>query len=81
MKNDGKKQRDLPIPIIDEDCERPACADTVSMLQSAMARVNKQRKATSKEDTNPVPVEPKMVEIECPPGKEAIGSSTWTLVS
>jgi hypothetical protein len=66
MKNEGKRPKDFPIPIFEDDCDRPACADTVSILQSAMARVGKQKK--TREEPNP-------------PGKEAIGSSTWTLVS
>jgi hypothetical protein len=77
MKNEGKKQKDFPIPIIEEDCDRPACADTVSILQSAMARVSKQKKTTEEHNHVSIPVK---VEMEGPPGKEAIGSSTWTLV-
>jgi hypothetical protein len=78
MKNEGKKPKDFPIPIFEDDCDRPACADTVSILQSAMARVGKQKKMTEEANPGSFPVK---VEVEYPPGKEAIGSSTWTLVS
>lgn len=68
----NKKDKSL---INDDDCDRPACADTVSMLRSAMERsgnkVGGKAKTTKLSPT---------LRMECPPGKDEIGTSTWALV-
>lgn len=56
------------------DCDRPACEDTVSALTSALNRLNKKQKkvGTSSNNSNTT--------VACPPSKDRIGSSSWTLL-
>eukprot|EP00560_Eucampia_antarctica_P001566 CAMPEP_0197831540 /NCGR_PEP_ID=MMETSP1437-20131217/10750_1 /TAXON_ID=49252 ORGANISM="Eucampia antarctica, Strain CCMP1452" /NCGR_SAMPLE_ID=MMETSP1437 /ASSEMBLY_ACC=CAM_ASM_001096 /LENGTH=177 /DNA_ID=CAMNT_0043434495 /DNA_START=40 /DNA_END=573 /DNA_ORIENTATION=+ len=53
-----------------DDCDRPACDDTISALSAALERVNNNKK--SKQNQTSI--------IECPPSKAIIGSSAWTLL-
>ena len=56
-----------------EDCDRPACDDTKSALTAALGRVNavKKKQGDSKKvDSNET----------CPPSRDEIGVSTWTLL-
>ena len=55
------------------DCDRPACDDTKSALSAALQRVGEARAASksTKQSTN---------NRACPPTREEIGSSTWSLL-
>ena len=54
-----------------DDCDRPACADTVSALSAALGRVRKNRIADS----------PKLRDVkQCPPTSSELGASSWTLL-
>lgn len=57
-----------------DDCDRPACDDTVSALTAALNRVQKQQQqqqeTKSKETTTK----------ECPPTSAQLGRSTWDLL-
>ena len=75
-----------------DDCDRPACDDTKSALSAALKRVGKsassdiggapskttaeQQSSSSSEKKNHLPNS----YSACPPTKDVIGSSTWTLV-
>lgn len=64
---------------IQEDCDRPACDDTVSALSSALNRLNKNKG----KDVLPAASASKQESIsskECPPSKSVIGDSAWTLM-
>ena len=57
------------------DCDRPACEDTVSALTNALNRLNEKKKnigSTTTTTTNTA--------VSCPPSKDRIGSSSWTLL-
>lgn len=59
-----------------DDCERPACEDTVNALSSALNRLNKKNESpTKKSETNA-----QATTVSCPPSKDVIGSSSWTLL-
>lgn len=58
-----------------EDCDRPACEDTVNALSSALHRLNKKKEASSESIDKGISSS-KM----CPPTKDVIGSSSWTLL-
>ena len=55
-----------------DDCDRPACEETVSALSSALNRLNEKKKkggAGAIKNT-----------ATCPPTKDYIGKSSWTLL-
>lgn len=52
-----------------EDCDRPQCDDTKSALTMALRRVHNN-------DVEQIQPSTKL----CPPSKDEIGSSTWTLL-
>jgi hypothetical protein len=56
-----------------EDCDRPACDDTKSALTAALGRVNAAKKKAegAKQPTG---------YRACPPTRDEIGVSTWTLL-
>ena len=55
---------------VEDDCDRPACEDTVTALSQALNRL---RKVTDKNaDAGSI--------RSCPPKKDAIGKSSWTLL-
>lgn len=60
-----------------EDCERPACEDTVSALSSAMNRINKIKNKGPGAGAGAATTTPKLA---CPPTKDAIGRSSWNLL-
>jgi hypothetical protein len=68
----------------DDDCDRPACGDTVSMLKSVMKRAKQSKGNTpvskSGQAANNAGTYDNKNTLGCPPGKEELGSSTWTLV-
>ena len=55
------------------DCDRPACDDTKSALSAALQRVGEARDA-SKNSTK------QSTYRACPPTREEIGTSTWSLL-
>jgi len=64
----------FPPSLFDNDCERPACADTVSALNAAMSHAEKSNnvKKTSGEKGH--------VKFECPPSSSELGTGTWKLL-
>jgi len=50
----------------DDDCERPACSDTISAMQSIMSRMPKKPEVRKS--------------VACPPGTNVIGRGSWTLL-
>jgi hypothetical protein len=64
------------------DCDRPACEETVSALTSALNRLNEKKmknggsstSSSSSIKTNGI------VGVGCPPSKDYIGKSSWTLL-
>ena len=64
------------------DCDRPACEDTVSALTSAFNRLNKKNKGSSSIASRSITNsnEPKAKANGCPPSKDHIGTSSWTLL-
>ena len=78
-KNNKKDQESSPLApflksIGNEDCDRPACDDTKSALTAALNRVNAAKKAPSGKESGPISYR------ACPPTKDEIGVSTWTLL-
>ncbi|KAL7465906.1 hypothetical protein ACHAXS_006209 [Conticribra weissflogii] len=72
-----------------DDCDRPACDDTKSALTAALGRIstktsssshgNKEGKRTAKSSKEGNSVVPEGYDA-CPPTKDVIGSSTWSLL-
>jgi len=58
-----------------EDCDRPACDETVSVLSAALNRVQRKKEKDIGGGSDGGVVLP-----DCPPSKNQIGSSTWTLL-
>ena len=53
-----------------DDCDRPACEDTKSALSAALRRVDESKRKSSKQSSYKA----------CPPTREEIGASTWSLL-
>jgi len=53
-----------------ENCDRPACEETVTAISAALERIGK--KTTNTEISSS--------KIECPPSKDSLGKSSWTLL-
>lgn len=62
-----------------DDCDRPACEDTVNALSSALSRLNKKKEDDSQSKAM-VGSRSTASATECPPTKDVIGSSSWTLL-
>ena len=58
-----------------ENCDRPACEDTVSALSAALERIGGGVAKTTA-DTSPSGKST----IECPPSKDSLGRASWTLL-
>jgi hypothetical protein len=58
-----------------ENCDRPACDDTVTALSAALDRISLQSKTIGDTNTN-THEKP----IECPPSKDSLGRSSWSLL-
>ena len=56
-----------------DDCDRPACDDTKSALTAALGRVNAAKKAAKDQGKS-------NSYKGCPPTRDEIGVSTWTLL-
>jgi len=61
---------DTFIKNVEDDCERPACEDTISALSEALNRIKE----------TPSEVAGASDSLSCPPTKDAIGNSSWTLL-
>ena len=61
-----------------EDCDRPACDETVSALQSAMNRM-KLKEASSNSTSSSVAMSTE-TKLECPPNTRVLGTSSWNLL-
>lgn len=76
MSSDSEKSKHDPLsPFLKsmgEDCDRPACDDTKSALTAALGRVNAAKKKAG--EKQPVSYR------ACPPTRDELGVSTWTLV-
>ena len=60
------------IPSIKEDdCERPACSDTVSAMKKLMTEMENSERSSKKKTKK---------KIQCPPNSATIGKGTWTLL-
>lgn len=62
-----------------EDCDRPACKDTVSALQSAMNRL-KTNESTKNMKLSTDSGSEKELNVECPPTSRLLGTSSWNLL-
>ena len=70
----GKESKPSPLDMFmkqQEDCDRPACEDTVNALNSALSRLNMK----SADEKNSV-----KDKVECPPSKSLLGDSSWNLL-
>jgi len=81
----GDKPKPSPLDMFlkkQEDCERPACEDTVSALSSAMNRINRMKNKDMDMDSNSAisSSTTTKTKLACPPTKDAIGRSSWTLL-
>jgi len=68
-----------------DDCDRPACEETVSALSQAMSRIGSKTKTMNKKPaTGNGGVSSSSASLvsssPCPPTKDAIGKSSWTLL-
>jgi hypothetical protein len=62
-----------------DDCERPACHDTISAINSALGRIQEQ----SKKKVTPSSPPPSLLEEDvggCPPDTRTLGASSWNLL-
>lgn len=64
-------------PGLPDDCDRPACDDTVSALNAALSRV--QEAETAKEKAVAA-VTSSPSKVECPPNSPELGRASWTLL-
>jgi len=62
-----------------DDCDRPACEETVSALSQALSRIGNNTKTAGK-TTASGKGEVSSSSMSCPPTKDAIGKSSWTLM-
>jgi hypothetical protein len=63
---------------LDDDCDRPACDDTVSALKSAMDRFQSRRSSPPVASS---PTKSKQEDIvECPPTSPELGRASWALL-
>mmetsp|Transcript_4868 Transcript_4868/g.9010 ORF Transcript_4868/g.9010 Transcript_4868/m.9010 type:complete len:172 (+) Transcript_4868:73-588(+) len=68
----------LPKGMSADDCDRPACDDTVSALSAALRRVSKNKGVTENEASLETTL-PREYSA-CPPNSAELGRSTWTLL-
>lgn len=61
-----------------DDCERPACDDTKAALTAALGRISSV--AASSPSSTKTKAATASDKVVCPPTKDAIGASTWTLL-
>lgn len=72
-----------------DDCERPACEETVSALSQALSRISAEKTKTAGKTAASVkdgvsssssPSSSPTSSLSCPPTKDVIGKSSWTLL-
>mmetsp|Transcript_26686 Transcript_26686/g.31055 ORF Transcript_26686/g.31055 Transcript_26686/m.31055 type:complete len:182 (+) Transcript_26686:75-620(+) len=67
-----------------DDCDRPACDDTISALNQALSRIGNKKEAVasvgSRSSSRSSENDGILGYKACPPSKENIGRSTWTLL-
>eukprot|EP00978_Attheya_sp_CCMP212_P016411 scaffold42990_cov56-Attheya_sp.AAC.8 len=68
-----------------DDCERPACEDTISAMNSALGRIQEQsnKKKATKPSLAAKPTPSLLLEDvggECPPDTRTLGTSSWNLL-
>lgn len=71
----GKEGKPSPLDMFmkqQEDCDRPACEDTVNALNSALSRLNMKSGGDKKKSVK--------AKVECPPSKSLLGDSSWNLL-
>ena len=68
----------LPKGMSADDCDRPACDDTVSALSAALRRVSENKGVTENEASLETTL-PREYSA-CPPNSAELGRSTWTLL-
>lgn len=71
----GKEGKPSPLDMFmkqQEDCDRPACEDTVNALNSALSRLNMKSGGDEKKSVK--------AKVECPPSKSLLGDSSWNLL-
>ena len=72
--------KDKKLPSYLDDCDRPACHDTSSALQSAFLGMQNKYGNSSKKGMKGAVNEPVSNEVVCPPGTVDLGKSGWTLL-
>lgn len=76
-----KKSSSSPFDIFmknKDDCDRPACEETVSALSQALNRLKEKE---NKKDSVVIGGNSSIgYEKACPPSKDQIGTSSWTLL-
>lgn len=71
----GKEGKSSPLDMFmkqQEDCDRPACEDTVNALNSALNRLNMKNSIDERKTVKG--------KVECPPSKSLLGDSSWNLL-
>ena len=64
-----KKKQKVPIPLLDEDCERPSCDDVKKALPASMEELQAMAKKQKEKQ-----------KVECPPNSAELGRSSWKLL-
>lgn len=65
----------FPPSLFDNDCDRPACADTVSALSAAMSHAKAKGTTIGTGSQSR-----KQQEVECPPSSSELGRGSWKLL-
>jgi len=60
----------------DDDCDRPACFETVTAISDALKRIKNKNKVNHLDPS----ISNSLKTVTCPPSKDFIGKSTWTLL-
>jgi len=88
MPSQGKSPLESLFQKVD-DCERPACEETVSALSQALSRISAEKTKTAGKTAASVkdgvsssssPSSSPTSSLSCPPTKDVIGKSSWTLL-
>lgn len=66
----------FPPSLFENDCDRPACADTVSALNAAL---NQTKNKLSNQNTNTIDNDDTEI-VECPPTSSELGRGSWNLL-
>ena len=61
-----------------DDCDRPACEDTVSALTAALGRVGKKHSSSRRKGA--ISNASASKKLACPPNSGLLGKSSWNLV-